>query len=320
MRQTPPAEWAPQHALFLGYPSHEDLWLSDLDPARAEVAALARQLARTVPVRLVADGAAAVAAANALAGDNIRILDLPFGDIWLRDTGPIFLSPSSAVRFGFNGWGGKFDLPGDDSIGLDMARHAGSELMEFAAILEGGAIEYNGEGLLLTTEQCLLNANRNAGWTKADAEKLLTEALGIQRVVWLGDGLLNDHTDGHIDNLARFVDARTVAVPQSRTNADPNKAVFDDAAQRIEAAGLSVVRLPSVGPYEQDGELVPASHMNWIIANGQLVVPLYGTDSDALIVEALARCFPQHLVTGLPSAHILTGGGSFHCITQQVPE
>ncbi len=319
MRQTPPAEWAEQQALFLGYPSHADLWQEDLEPARAEVAALATQLAHSVAVKLLVCGDDAARAATAAIGDKARIIDLPFGDIWLRDTGPIFLSADQAVHFRFNGWGGKYQLAGDTTIGAAMARHIGAHACAVDSILEGGAIEYNGAGLLLTTEQCLLNPNRNPGWTRAEAERILADALGIRRIVWLGDGLLNDHTDGHIDNLARFVDAQTVAVPESWTEDDPNTAVFEDAAQRIRTAGLDMVRIPSVGPFEQDGKLVPATHMNWIIANGQLVVPLYGTASDAPALQAIARAFPRHRVTGLPSSHILTGGGSFHCITQQVP-
>ncbi|MCG2839841.1 agmatine deiminase family protein [Sandaracinobacter sp. RS1-74] len=319
MTRTPPAEWAPQRALFTAFPSHEDLWEEDLAPAQAEMAAMVRQLAETVPVKLLADGAEAVAAAEAAVGGKAEVFDIAFGDIWLRDTGPIFTSADTAVRFRFNGWGGKYDLPGDDTVGAHVAGLMSAAVDAVDAILEGGAIEYDGAGLILTTEQCLLNPNRNPGWTKAEAERVLGAALGARRVVWLGDGLLNDHTDGHVDNLARFVGAGTVALPEAWTLDDPNTEVFAEAAERLRAAGLAVVGIPSVGAYEMDGELVPASHMNWIVANGQVVVPLYGGPSDAKALEAVRRCFPRHKVTGLAANHILTGGGSFHCITQQVP-
>lgn len=320
MTRTPPAEWAPQRALFTAFPSHGNLWEEDLAPAQAEVAAMVRQLARTVPVKLLADGAEAVAAAKAAVGDAAEIFDVQFGDIWLRDTGPIFTGPDTAARFRFNGWGGKYDLPGDDTVGAHVAGLMSASVDRVDAILEGGAIEYDGQGLILTTEQCLLNPNRNPGWTKAEAERVLGAALGARRVLWLGDGLLNDHTDGHVDNLARFVAPGTVAIPEAWTADDPNAHVFADAADRLRGGGLAVVGIPSVGAYGMDGELVPASHMNWIVANGQVVVPLYGGPSDEKALAAIRKCFPRHLVTGLPANHILTGGGSFHCITQQVPE
>ncbi|WP_199556253.1 agmatine deiminase family protein [Sandaracinobacteroides hominis] len=318
MNRIAPAEWAPQRALFTAFPSDPELWEDDLAPAQAEVAAMVRQLAETVPVHLLASGTIAAEQARAAVGRSATIHDIQFGDIWVRDTGPVFTGPESCARFRFNGWGGKYDLPGDDTVGAEIAGLVSAAVDAQDFILEGGAIEYDGQGLILTTEQCLLNPNRNPGWTHARAEQALAKALGARRIVWLGEGLLNDHTDGHVDNLARFVAPGTVALPKGDAS-DPNAAVFDDARERLRAAGLAVVDIPSVGAYEMDGDLVPASHMNWIIANGQVVVPLYGTASDAAAVAAVRKCFPRHKVTGLPANHILTGGGSFHCITQQVP-
>jgi agmatine deiminase len=319
MTRIPPAEWAPQRALFVGFPSDGSLWEEDLAPAQAEVAALARQLAATVPVHLLASDADAVATAQRLVPDA-TVHQVPFGDIWLRDTGPIFTGPETCARFRFNGWGGKYDLAHDDTVGAEMAGLMSASVDEHPFVLEGGAIEYDGQGLLLTTEQCLLNPNRNPGWTREAAEQALAKALGTRRIVWLGDGLLNDHTDGHVDNLARFVAPGTVALPVATDPGDPNGQLFADAAARIRAAGLVVAEIPSVGPYEMDGELVPASYMNWIVANGQVVVPLYGAPNDQAAVTAVRRAFPRHKVTGLRADHILTGGGSFHCISQQVPE
>jgi agmatine deiminase len=319
MTRTPPAEWAPQRVLFLGFPSDGSLWEEDLAPAQAEVAALAARLAETVPVLLLASDAAAAATARHLV-PAAQVHEIPFGDIWLRDTGPIFTAADACARFRFNGWGGKYDLAHDDTVGAHMAGLVSAAVDDHPIILEGGAIEYDGQGLLLTTEQCLLNPNRNPGWTREAAEQALGRALGVRRIVWLGDGLLNDHTDGHVDNLARFVGPGTVALPVATDPADPNGQVFADAAARIRAAGLVVAEIPSVGPYEMDGELVPASYMNWIVSNGQVVVPLYGAPNDEAAVAAVKRCFPRHKVTGLRADHILTGGGSFHCISQQVPE
>jgi agmatine deiminase len=319
MSRIPPAEWAPQRALFLGFPSDPELWLDDLVPAQGEVAALARLLAGAVQVLLVASGPQAAEVARRLVPSTVLVDDLAFGDVWLRDTGPLFRGAEDCVRFRFNGWGGKYDLPGDDTVGADMAGLMGAAVDEADFVLEGGAIEMDGAGLVLTTEQCVLNPNRNVGWTRRHAEAALAGTVGARRVVWLGDGLMNDHTDGHVDNLARFVAGGTVAVPVATEADDPNVAVFADAAARIRSAGLVVAEIPSVGRYERGGEVVPASYMNWVVSNGQVVVPLYGAVNDAAAVKAVQRCFPQHRVTGLRADHLLSGGGSFHCISQQVP-
>lgn len=320
MSRIPPAEWAPQKALFTAFPSDAELWLDDLAPARAEVAAMVRQLAQTVAVQVLASGDEAVAAATAMVGDVATVHAVPFGDIWVRDTGPIFTASDVAERFRFNGWGGKYDLAHDDTVGAGMAGLMSASVTEHDFVIEGGALEFDGAGLVLTTEQCVLNSNRNEGWTRDVAEKALKAALGARRVVWLGDGLMADHTDGHVDNMARFVASGTVALPIATEADDPNAHIFDDARVRLRAAGLAVVDIPSVGRFEVDGNIVPASYMNWIVANGQVVVPLYGAPNDKAAVDAVKRCFPRHKVTGLPANHILTGGGSFHCITQQVPE
>jgi agmatine deiminase len=314
----PPAEWARQAAIWVGFPSAPDLWEEDLEPARAEVAALARQLAETVPVSLVAaDETAAEAARAAVPAASVHTL--PFGDIWLRDTAPIFLSRSEGVAFRFNGWGGKYDLPHDTDLADRLAAAAGAGLTRFDLVAEGGAIDMDGLGLGLTTEQCLLNANRNPGLDRRDVEAILGSALGIRRLIWLGEGLMGDHTDGHVDNLARFAAPGTVLIPVPAAD-DPNAAIFEDARARARSAGLLILDMPSVGRFAPDSEVIPASYMNFVIANGQVVVPQYGAGNDGAAIAALKRAFPRHKVTGLPSTHILTGGGSFHCITQQQPE
>jgi len=321
VRQLP--EWAPHEAVWIGFPSHADLWVEDLEPARAEVAAFARAVhadGAGEEVRLVAADEESAAAARALA-PFATVLTLPFGDIWLRDTGPIVLGRGGgrrAARFRFNGWGGKYDLPGDDTIGGRLAGSAGLPVDAHDWVLEGGAIDVDGTGLAVTTEQCLLNPNRNPGLDNAAIEARLRAELGIERVLWLGEGLRNDHTDGHVDNLARFVAEGTLAIPEAAPD-DPNAAVYADARARAEAFGVKVVPLPSPGRIERDGEIVPASHMNFYIGNAAVVVPLYGGPSDAAAVEAAGALFPGRKAIGLRADHVLTGGGSFHCISQQVP-
>src|SRR5579872_403673 len=221
-----PAEWSPHGALWLGFPSHGELWQDDLEPAQAEVAALARALAGPggERVRLLTCGEAASAAAAAqLAGvDGVEIVPGRFGDIWLRDTGPIFLRQGEAAAFRFNGWGGKYVLAGDETVAGQIAEAAGARLAQHDFVLEGGAVDQDGEGTALTTRECLTNPNRNRTWTEARAEAALREALGVRKVIWLGQGLLNDHTDGHVDNLARFVAPGVVATPIAMGEDDPH--------------------------------------------------------------------------------------------------
>ena len=325
-----PPEWAPHEAVWIGFPSHAELWEDDLEPARAEVVAFAEIVhadGAGEEVRLVAADAASGEAARRLA-PFVTVIVEPFGDIWLRDTGPIIVGGGHqrrGARFRFNGWGGKYDLPGDDTIGAALAVTAGFDVAAHGWILEGGAIDVDGSGLAVTTEQCLLNPNRNPGMTKPQVEARLSADLGIDRLLWLGDGLLNDHTDGHVDNLARFVAEGVLAIPTPADD-DPNAGVYQDARRRAEAFGVKVVALPSPGrikrepaPAEVGGEIIPASYMNFYIGNAAIAVPLYGAANDDSAVTAVAALFPDRIVRGFRADHILTGGGSFHCISQQVP-
>ncbi|WP_419813983.1 agmatine deiminase family protein [Glacieibacterium sp.] len=318
-----PAEWAPHSACWTAFPSHPELWEDDLVPAQAEVAAMVRAIAAGERVELlVANEAAEAAARAALAGADVGFHLYAFGDIWLRDTGPLILSSPAGLAgagFRFNGWGGKYDLPGDDGVAAFVAGAAGLPLARHDWVLEGGAIDIEGSGLAVTTEACLLNPNRNPHLDRAGIESHLRRDLGIDRLLWLGEGLANDHTDGHVDNLARFVAPGLLALPSASGSDDPNADVFADAHERARDYGLDIVTIPSPGRVERDGEIVPASHMNFYIANSAVVVPTYGTPYEDAAVAAIAALFPTRKVVGLRADHILTGGGSFHCITQQVP-
>lgn len=339
MTRIVPAEWEAHKAIWIGFPSHETLWQDDLIPAQAEVAALARVLAEIGDehVRLMVMGEGARAAAEGLLSDvkKVEIIDGRFGDIWFRDTGPIYVADDAddddlhqALPVGFlnNGWGGKYHLKYDDEVARQISEADGfvSQIEDF--ILEGGALDHDGHGTVLTTRQCLLNPNRNPGWTQSLAEQALFQALGVRKVIWLDDGLMNDHTDGHVDNLARFVAPGVVACPVAFGRDDPNAGVYDATARLLasqtDARGqpLQVVRIPSPGRVvDEDGEIIPASHMNFLIANDCVVVPIYEERPGELMVEALQSLFPERQVLGLSSRAILTGGGSFHCISQQVP-
>ena len=318
----PKPEWAPHDAVWIGFPSHAELWAEDLEPARAEVAAFARAVhagGRGEKVILVAADEEAAAAARKLAGHDASVVVEPFGDIWLRDTAAIIVGDRVARDFAFNGWGGKYDLAGDDDIGLRLARRRHLGVESHGWILEGGAIDGDGTGLVVTTEQCLLNRNRNPGLSRADVEALLRSDLGYTSVLWLGDGLLNDHTDGHVDNLARFVGENRLLIPEATDN-DPNWRIYQDAAQRAERFGVEVVRFPSPGRVlGPDEDIIPASFMNFYIGNAAVVVPLYGQENDEAAIAALGELFPGRAIIGQRADHVLTGGGSFHCISQQIP-
>ncbi len=318
-----PPEWAPHAFVWIGFPSHGELWVEDLSPAQAEVAAFASAVwaeGKGEEVRLVAADPASAEAAKA-AAPFATLVTQNFGDIWLRDTGPLVVKgPAglSAVSFAFNGWGGKYDLPGDDTIGRRLGEGAGLRVRRADWILEGGAIDVDGTGLAVTTEQCLMNPNRNAYLSRGEIEAKLRADLGIDRLLWLGSGVMNDHTDGHVDNLARFVARGKLAVPEPAAR-DPNEAVYRDAANRARRFGLDVTLVPSPGLVTRGEEIIPASYMNFYIGNAVVVVPQYGAPNDAAAVAAIQALFPDQVAIGLRADHILTGGGSFHCISQQVP-
>lgn len=327
-----PAEWSPHRAMWVGWPSHGELWEDNLEPAQAEVEALVRALAGPgrEQVKLMVGKPEALADARARFDgvEGVEVIDGRFGDIWLRDTGPIFGAGSArAAAFCFNGWGGKYELEHDDTVADQIGQASGVPLDRNDFILEGGALDHDGAGTILTTRQCLLNPNRNTGWTEAKAEAALQGSLGARKVLWLGDGLLNDHTDGHVDNLARFVAPGVVACPIGWGRNDPNDHVYDTVARDLsamtdaEGRPLKLLRIPSPGFVpDEDERPVPASHMNFLIANGAVVVPTYGDERAAgLACEALATVFPDREIIALPSIAILSGGGSFHCISQQEP-
>ncbi|BAC89622.1 agmatine deiminase family protein [Gloeobacter violaceus] len=335
-----PAEWQPHSACWLAWPSDAELWQSDLPKAQVEFAGLCRTIADPDPQSglprgeylkiLVPDAEAERAARLALEGLGARFHRIRFGDIWLRDTAPIFLTGPcralAAVRFAFNGWGGKYVLDHDTEVAAAVAATADLPTYSFPWVLEGGSVEVDGEGTCLTTRQCLLNPNRNPGMDSKAIEQGLKEALGVRKVLWLDEGLLNDHTDGHIDTIARFAAPGVVVCMQAAPD-DPNAPVLDNIAATLagftDAAGrmLTVVRVPSPGRVVDDnGEVMPASYVNFYIANRTVAVPTYGAPQDAAAVSAIAALFPGRRTVGLPARTILLGGGAFHCITQQQPE
>jgi len=323
MQWAMPPEWAPQNWLWIGFPHLAEEWPGVLARAQAQIAAFANAVAESgQEVRLLVRDDANAARARELVSAAVTLEQREYGDIWLRDTGPLIVTDGctrQARRFGFNGWGGKYQMPGDQAIGAALADSAGLLVETSSMILEGGAIEGDGTGLVATTEQCLLNTNRNPALSREAIEVELRRSLGFERVLWLGDGLINDHTDGHIDNLARFVGPNQMVIPVASGVDDPNEAIYADAADRALAGGVEVFAIPSPGRILRDGQIEPASYVNFAITTHAVIVPTFGSPHDHDGVAAIANLFPDRETIGLPADAVLAGGGGFHCASQQVP-
>lgn len=294
---------------------------------------MVRTLAPGNRIRLLAHGPEARQSAQQAVGDCAEIVPAAYGDIWLRDTGPVFAASGGAacaLRFRTNGWGGKFPLPGDDTVGDEIAYLAGIAARHFDFVLEGGAIDHDGAGTFLATRQTLLNANRN-GWSEREAEAALRDALGARKVLWLDKGLIGDHTDGHVDNVARFVGPARIVVQEPAGPDDPNADRLKGIARALEGAtdadgrAIETVTVPSPGRVlNGTGDVAPASHLNFAIANGLVAVPVFGTNTEKEALRRLQAAFPDRKVVGLSALGLLgagdAGGGAFHCITREEPD
>ncbi|MHA7820757.1 MAG: agmatine deiminase family protein [Erythrobacter sp.] len=319
-----PPEWAPQDWLWIGFPHLSEEWPDHLVLAQAQIAAFASAVAESgQDVRLLVRDEDNERRARALVGGKVSLERRDYGDIWLRDTGPLVVAGDdglAARRFAFNGWGGKYLMEGDQTVGAELAREAGLALEVSDMILEGGAVDGDGTGLVATTEQCLLNPNRNPQMSREAVERELHAMLGFERVLWLGEGLINDHTDGHVDNLARFVAPNRLVMPEETGKDDPNALIYADAKVRAEEFGVEVVTIPSPGLILRDGKVEPASYVNFAITSNLVVVPTFGSPHDEAGVAAIAELFPARETIGLPGDAVLAGGGGFHCASQQMPK
>jgi len=328
-----PAEWEPHAATWISWAHKRESWPGKFEPIPPLYARLIRTLAQFEPVNVLAGGAAVMEEAKRLVGDvaNVRLHDISTNDAWTRDHGPTFLigppnSPPALVDWGYNAWGGKyppFDL--DDVVPKKIAEATGRRRFAPGIILEGGAIDPNGLGTILTTEQCLLNPNRNPHLTRADMERYLADYLGAKKILWLGEGIDGDDTDGHIDELARFVGPRTLVAPLEENADDFNFRPLRENFERLkqmtdqDRQPLEVIPLPMPQPIYHDGQRLPASYCNFYIANGVVIVPQFDDPADRTMVEILGRQFPEREIIGLPARDLVWGLGAFHCITQQEP-
>jgi agmatine deiminase len=295
-----------------------------MERARSEYAAVANAVAAFEPVTMIANPGEDAAMARAAGGDGVEIVELAIDDSWLRDSGPIYTYGDDgrrlAVHFGFNAWGEKFSpWDRDAAVGGLIARHLGDPVVRSDLILEGGSILLDGEGTLLTTEQCLLNPNRNPSLSREQIEAELRGRLAVERFVWLSDGLVEDRdTDGHVDLIAAFVSPGRVLL-QTVPEGNPNFDRCTENVARLRAAGIEVTEMPWLPYVQMAGETIAASYMNFYICNGAVIVPVTGAETDPQALAVIADCYPGREVVSVPGAVLAFGGGGPHCITQQVP-
>ena len=324
-----PAEWASHARCWMAWPCRAALWGERLGAARAAYAEVARAIARFEPVTMVAHPDDALIARGML-GAGVPVLALPLDDSWMRDIGPSFVAHPArglaGVAWRFNAWGGKYaDYADDARLARRLLAHLKLPRFEAPLVLEGGAIHVDGAGSVLVTEQCLLNPNRNPGLSRATIEDHLRAWLGVETVIWLGQGLIDDETDGHVDNLACFVRPGVVMALSEDDPADANFAALADNRARLAAARDARGRALEIIPVHQpaarhvEGRRLALSYINFYRANGGVVAPRFGDPRDAEFEATLARALPDLAIAPVAVGDILFGGGGIHCITQQQP-
>jgi len=333
-----PAEWSPHQATWISWPHKRESWPGKFEPVEPVMARFVAALSAHELVRInVLDTAHERHVRDVLEGGanptNVRFHRFPTNDAWCRDHGAIFVTRDGAqgpeglaLDFRFNSWGGKyppFDL--DDAIPPQMAEALGVACESIDMVLEGGSIEVNGAGALMTTEQCLLHPNRNPAMTRDDIESRLRDYLGVSQVIWLGDGIVGDDTDGHIDDLTRFVAEDAVVTVVERDRTDDNYDALAENRERLDTVRLedgrplTVHEMQMPAPVLYEGDRLPASYANFYIGNRTVVMPAFNDPADEPARRVLAGCFPGRDVVALDCTDLVLGLGTFHCLTQQVP-
>jgi agmatine deiminase len=319
-----PAEWETHERTLMGWPCRVELWGETMDQARADYAAVANAVAAFEPVTMIANPGADSESARAACGEGVEIVELPVDDSWLRDCGPIYTygerGERIAVHFRFNAWGERFPpWDNDAAVGRLIAERLGDDVREAPLVLEGGSILTDGEGTLLTTEQCLLNPNRNPSLSREQIEDELRTQLGVERIVWLGLGLIEDRdTDGHVDLIAAFIAPGRVLL-QTVAEDNPNFEHCEENRARLAAAGIEVTPLPLLPYAEVAGETIAGSYLNFYICNRGVIVPVAGAPTDEQALDIIAAVYPGREIVPVPGLVLAYGGGGPHCITQQVP-
>jgi agmatine deiminase len=332
-----PAEWEPHEATWISWPRRDGVsFPGSYDSVAPVIARMASVIAESETLRINISSPAQESELRALLSpiapmENVEFIDIPTNEPWCRDHGPVFVTrsgePSLAVNdFGYNAWGGKYppyDL--DDIVPTEIAGRYGLPLFQPGFILEGGSIDPNGEGTLLTTESCLLNPNRNPTLSREDIEKGLRDFLGAEQVLWLGDGIEGDDTDGHVDDITRFVARSTVVTVVESDRSDPNHLPLEENLRRLLSMSLSdgtpltVVEMPMPARIQREGMRLPASHANFYIANTCVLLPVFSCPSDEVAASILADHFPGRRIVPIDCRELIWGLGAFHCLTQQQP-
>jgi agmatine deiminase len=332
-----PAEWEPHAATWLAWPHRRATWIGEFAAIPGVFATIARTLAAYEPVRILAGGSPLAEARRLLAGvANVEFAEVPTNDAWLRDTGPVFLVRSAAaagataaraaVCWDWNAWGGKYP-PWDDDARVSRAVATRLGLRTFAPglVLEGGAIETDGAGTLLVNERCVVDERRNPGVDRAAMDRVLRAQLAVERVLWVGGELAGDDTDGHIDQLARFVAPGRVVAARQPDRLDPNHAPLEAnlalLGTLVDAAGrrLEVIPVDIPARFAFRGTQLPASHLNFYVGNGFVAVPVFGGPTDEPALRTLGDCFPGRRVEPVDCRDLVRGRGALHCITRDEP-
>jgi agmatine deiminase len=333
-----PAEWMPHRATWLSWPHNLETWPVYLEQVREIWTQMVCALSPHEKVYLLVNDDYAEQQASArlkqhhAVMENVTLLQIPTVDVWMRDYGPTFVARESIDKplalndWIFNGWGGKYpSYELDERVAREMAVLLSVPVFDHQVVLEGGSIEVNGAGTCLTTEQCLLNKNRNRHMSRLEIEMLLKNSLGVSHVIWLGEGIVGDDTDGHIDDIARFVDPTTVVAIVETDPKDENYKCLQENSERLKGSKdqngkkLSVVTLPCPSPIYYEGTRLPASYANFYIANGVVLVPVFDDPNDGAVLGILRELFPGREVIGLRCNEVIAGLGAIHCVTQQEP-
>jgi len=333
-----PAEFAPQESMWLSWPHKEASWPGKIETIYAPYCLFIKEVAKGQRVNInVADEVMKAFALAHLetAGVNlaqIRFYFFPTNDAWCRDHGPAFLINPTAevkkviVKWNYNAWGEKYpphDL--DNQIPIKIAAELGIPCFKPGMVMEGGSVEFNGKGTLLTSEACLLNENRNPHLKQAQIERYLQDFYGVNHILWVGDGIVGDDTDGHIDDITRFVNEDTVVTVVEENKSDENHHLLQENLDRLKKMRLedgkqmNVVELPMPSPVIYDDQRLPASYANFYIANESVIVPTFRDKNDQKALDILTDCFPNRRIVGIDSTDIIWGLGSFHCLSQQEP-
>ncbi|MCX7738860.1 MAG: agmatine deiminase family protein [Hydrogenothermaceae bacterium] len=325
-----PAEWEDHYGTWLSYPHNPDTFFEKIEAVRDRYTDMIRWIAKGEVVHVnVNDESDEEDLRRRLEEkgikENVTIHRFPTNDAWCRDHGAIFVRDIETGRlvatdWEFNAWGGKYPYQLDNEIPKLMVDYLGVERVEVGMVLEGGSIDTNGNGLFLTTESCLLNKNRNPQLSKEDIERNLRVYLGAQKVIWLKDGIVGDDTDGHVDDITRFVSEDTIITVIEEDKNDENYEPLMENYQILKKTGLNIIPLPMPDPVYYRGDRLPASYANFYISNYAVIVPTFRCDKDKVALETLQRIFRDRVVVGIDATDIVVGLGTFHCLTQQIPK